>query len=273
MLRLAGAFVFVTVLMSTVPSRAQTYPAQPVPSTTALPALRAQALSREVHERFRIGLDALARHDYARAIPEFARITVIRPPEPQTSTAYYDLAIAQAAASQNDDAAASLRAAIALDPGFLAAMANLVAVDLRRGDLREARTVANRFVAAAPESARALYSRGLVALRTGDLATAKDDFGRLLHNDPQYALAHYDLGVAEARGGDYTAATRDFSTAVALAPTYALARFALGTVLLRQGDRVAARSAFDRAAHDAQNDASLYALAVQMRDAIAAPPR
>jgi Flp pilus assembly protein TadD len=250
---------------------AQSYPARPIPSSTSLPALRQQAEAREVHERFRFGLDALANHQYARAIPEFERITAMHPPEPQGSTAYYDLAIAQAALGQNDDAAASLRAAIALDPGFLAAMANLVAVDLRRGDLRDARVVADRFVAAAPDSARALYSRGLVALNANDLATARDDFGRLLRNDPQYALAHYDLGVAEARSGDFAAAQRDFSTAVSLAPNYALARFALGTILLRQGDRVAARSAFDRAARDAQSNTSLYALAVQMRDAIHVP--
>jgi Flp pilus assembly protein TadD len=272
-MRRVAVTLALAALLPTAPALSQNYPSQPLPTTTALPALRSQASAREVHERFRIGIDALERRDYARAEPEFGRIVSIRPPEPQTSTASYDLAIAQAGLGKNDEAAASLRAAIALDPGFLAAMANLVAVDLRRGDLREARSVADRFVAAAPDSARALYSRGLVALRANDIATAKDDFSRLLRNDPQYALAHYDLGVAEARNGDYAAAERDFETSLRLAPAYALARFALGTILLRQGDRVAARSAFDRAARDAQSNASLYELAVQMRDAIPIPHR
>lgn len=270
-MRRFGWGLVVVILAAAFPARAQVYAPQPAPVTTALPALRAQAAAREIHERFRLGIDALQRHDYARAIPEFARIVALHPAEPQTSTAYYDLAIAQAAAGDADGAAAALRAALVLDPVFLAAMANLVAVDLRRGDLREARAIADRFVAAAPDSARALYSRGLVALRANDLATARDDFGRLMRNDPQYALAHYDLGVAEARDGDYAAAQREFTTAVSLEPTYALARFALGTVLLRRGDRAGARVAFDRAAHDAQNDATLYALAMRMRDAIASP--
>lgn len=270
-MRSAGWGLVVLAVAAALPARAQVYAPQPAPATTALPTLRAQATAREIHERFRIGIDALNHRDYARAIPEFTRVVELHPAEPQTSTAYYDLALAQAGAGLNDDAARSLRSALALDPAFLAAMANLVAVDLRRSDTREARAVADRFVAAAPDSARALYSRGLVALRAGDLKTARDDFGRLMRNDPQYALAHYDLGVAEARAGDFAAAQREFTTAVSLEPAYALARFALGTVLLRHGDRAAARVAFDRAAHDAQNDATLYALAVRLRDAIAAP--
>lgn len=260
--------MLIVTLAVTLPVRAQLYTPRPAPFSTSLPDMRAQATAREVHERFRIALDALAQRDYARAVPEFERIVALHPREPQTSTAYYDLAIAQANLGANDDAASSLRAALLLDPGFLAAMANLVAVDLKRGDVRDARTVADRFISAAPDAARALYSRGLIALRSNDLATARDDFGRLLRSDPQYALAHYDLGLAETRSGDYGAAQREFTTAVTLAPSYALARFALGTVLLRRGDRLGARVAFDRAAHDARGDVALFTIASQMRDAL-----
>ena len=58
------------------------------------------------------------------------------------------------------DAARELRAAIALDPGFLAAMANLVSVDLARGDL--ARSAPDRRSLCKPRSgfgARALFAR------------------------------------------------------------------------------------------------------------------
>ena len=226
------------------------------------------AVRREIEERFTIGLDAAARGDWDGARAEFERIIVLRPPEPQGSTAHYDLALAYANLHRNDDAARELRTAVALDPGFLAAMANLVSVDLMRGDLREAHAIADRYLTLAPESARGLYSRGIVAMQTGDYATARDDFGKLLHHNPAYAIAHYDLALAEERLGRYAAAERELRSALALAPTYARARFALGVVLLREGEHAEARSAFARATVDAAGDPALANIAAAMRDSI-----
>jgi Flp pilus assembly protein TadD len=247
----------------------QTYPmATPVPRTTSVPALRGLAVAREIEERFRIGLDAEARGDWRSAAGEFERVLALKPPEPKGSTAHYDLAIAYANLGRNDDAARELRAAIGLDPGFLAAMANLVAVDLARGDLTEARSLADRYVALDPDSARALYSRGIVALKAGDPRTARDDFGKLLHLNPSYAVAHYDLALAEERLARYDAAERELRTALRLAPTYARARFALGAVLLKEGRRHDARDAFAQATRDAAADPALQNIAAAMRDSI-----
>ncbi|MEO9170458.1 MAG: tetratricopeptide repeat protein, partial [Candidatus Baltobacteraceae bacterium] len=243
----------------------------PVPATTSVPQLHRAAIMRAAVERFHMGLAALDRRNYAEARTHFAAIVALDPPEPQGSTAHYDLAIAQAHLGDLQGAAQSLHLAIDADPGFLAAMANLIAVDLRLGNVRDARTTADRFVSLAPDSARALYSRGLVALQSNDYAVARDDFSKLLRSDPQYAIAHYDLGLAESKLGHYNEAQREFASAVDLAPSYARARFALGTVLLRSGDRNAARAAFDRAARDASDDPSLRDLAIEMRNAIGSP--
>ncbi len=258
--------------MAASPARAQTYsPQKPVPRTTSVPALRALATQREIEERFQIGLDAESRGDWTAAAAEFERIVALAPPEPKGSTAHYDLAIAYANLQRNDDAAQQLRRAIALDPGFLAAMANLVAVDLSRNDLREARSVADRYVALDPESARALYSRGIVALRDGDAVTAREDFGKLLHANPAYAVAHYDLALAEERLGRYDAAERELRSALGLAPAYARARLALGVVLLREGAHAQARNEFARAMQDASGDPALQNVAAAMRDSIKPP--
>ena len=262
----------VLAALATSSGLAQSYPTrQPIPSTTSAPALRSLATQREIEERFSIGLDAIARADWASAASEFERIVALDPPEPRGSTARYDLAIAYANLQRYDDAARELRAALALDPAFLAAMANLVAVDLARNDLREARAVADRYVALDPESARALYSRGIVALRAGDAAVARDDFGKLLHANPSYAVAHYDLALAEERLGRYDAAERELRSALALAPSYARARFALGVVLLRQGERGPAREQFVQATNDATGDPALENVAAAMRDSIKPP--
>src|SRR5581483_6899641 len=92
---------------------AQTYPMQtPVPRTTSLPALRAMAVSREVEERFRLGLDALSAGKFSAAAAEFERAIALNPPEPKGSTARYDAAVAYANLDRYDDAARNLRAAI-----------------------------------------------------------------------------------------------------------------------------------------------------------------
>lgn len=256
-------------LAATAAAPSQTYPLRtPVPATTSVPQLQNLATAREIEERFRLGLDDEAHGRWKDAAGEFERIVALAPPEPKGSTARYDLAIAYANLGRNDDAARQLRAAIALDPGFLAAMANLVAVELARGDLRAARAVADRYVALDPQSARALYSRGIVALRDGDAATARADFGKLLHQNPSYALAHYDLALAEERLQHYDAAERELRAALALAPTYARAQFALGAVLLHTGRRREARDAFAQASRDAVADPALQNIAAAMRDSI-----
>jgi Flp pilus assembly protein TadD len=264
--------VFLTALfagLTTVFALPQTYPiATPVPRTTSLPALRDLAVGREIEERFRIGLAAQAHGDWKRSAVEFERVVALNAPEPKGSTARYDLALAYANLGRNDDAARQLRAAIALDPEFLAAMANLISLDLARGELQEARSVADRYVALAPDSARALYSRGIVALRIGDARTARDDFGKLLHANPSYAVAHYDLALAEERLSRFDAAERELRSALTLAPTYARARLALGVVLLREGRRIEARAAFAQATLDAAADPALQNVAAAMRDSI-----
>jgi Flp pilus assembly protein TadD len=266
---LLGLLTQLSALAGLTPALAQTYSSSsPAPRTTSVPQLRALAVRREIEERFTIGLDDLAQSRWTAASTEFERIVTLQPSEPQGSTARYDLAIAYANLARNDDAARELREAIALDPGFLAAMANLISVDLARGDLREARKIADRYVALAPESARALYSRGIIALQAGDAATAREDFGKLLHSNPSYAVAHYDLALAEERLGSYAAAETELRSALALAPSYARARFALGVVLLREGEPAAARNAFAKATLDAAGDPALQNIAAAMRDSI-----
>ncbi|MBV9270413.1 MAG: hypothetical protein JO165_04920, partial [Candidatus Eremiobacteraeota bacterium] len=162
------AGVLSLVLLAAFPafSAAQSYPTPvPAPKTTDAPTLRAFAAAREVHERFRIGLENESAARWDAAIPEFERIIVLKPHEPQLSTAYYDVSIAYAHTRRLDDSAKALHHALDLDPQFLAAFANLIAVELERNDIAAARVVADRFIAIAPDSARALYSRGLVALQ------------------------------------------------------------------------------------------------------------
>ena len=266
MIARALAASLLAVAAATGSAWAQTYPGNTTaPRTTDAGVLAARARDREIHERFARGVAAEERGDWAAAVPEFTRVVVLDPPEPKGSTARYDLAIADAHLGRDDAAVPLLNEALHRDPGFAAAAATLVAIQLRRGNVSGARPAADQFVAIAPNAAMAHYSRGLAALRAGDLATARGDFRALLDADPSYAVAHYDLALVELRDGHDDVAQSELQRALALAPGYARARFALGTVLLRGGRRADARIAFDRCAHDAE-DPALRALAIDLRD-------
>ncbi len=266
-MRRLGASLCVCLALLPFGALAQNYPARPQPRTTDPQRLRDDARRREVAERIAFAFSAELRGEWPRAIPELQRAIALDPPEPQNSTAHYDLALAQAHTGDLQAAQASLRTAIAKDPGFIAARVNLVAIDLMRDDLASARRDADELVAHAPGSARALYERGLTALRTGDTTTALADFGALLARNPAYAPARYDLALAEIKLGRLDDAERDLRSALAISPGFARARFALGAVLLRSGRRQQARAAFDEAARGSQ-DPSLRDLAAQLRDSI-----
>jgi tetratricopeptide (TPR) repeat protein len=262
---LAVASLLVFAAASAVAS-AQSYPGPATPSrSTDARTLAEQAREREVHERFARGVSAEERGDWKAAAAEFRRAVMLDLPEPRGSTARYDLALAEMHLGHADVAATLLEDALHRDPRFAAAAANLVAVQLLRGDLPAARRAADRFLEIAPGSVLARYGRGLTALQAGDLATARDDFRALIDADPAYAAAHYDLALVELRAGRDEAARAELEQALALSPGYARARFALGTVLLRDGRRADARVAFDRCARDAA-DPVLRALAIDLRD-------
>jgi Flp pilus assembly protein TadD len=264
-------FVFLATLAIAAPRdvAAQAYPGvTPIPRTTDDATLHALATHREIIERIKIGFKAETVGIWSQAVDEFTRVVALDPPEPQGSTAYYDLGYAHAELHEYTQAASAYEKAIALDTGFLAARANLVSVYLLAGNVPAARSAADAFVAAAPDSARALYERGIAALHAGDDATALHDFRALSSADPSYAVAHYDIALAEQQLGSFDDAERELRTAIALSPRYTRAQIALGAVLLHEGKKDEARVAFDGALQGT-DDPTLRNLAQSLRDAIA----
>jgi tetratricopeptide (TPR) repeat protein len=236
-MRLAGLVLLVWSVIAAA-ALAQPYPRlTPVPRTTDPARLHDLANAHEIDERIRIGLGDGALAKWGSAAAEFQRVLALQPREPQGSTAYYGLAIAQEGLGSLKAAAASLESAIGLDPGFLAARSNLVCVEFMLDDMPAARKAADAYLAVAPDAARALYARGLVALRSSDAPTALADFTVLVKHNPSYPVGRYNLALAEAQVEDLPAAERELRQVLMLAPDYKLARVALGAVLLREGKR------------------------------------
>jgi tetratricopeptide (TPR) repeat protein len=272
MLRIAAGVLLLAVLAPSI-AAAQAYPAAtPAPRTTSPAQLDALARDREVAERFKRGLDAAARADWRTSAAEFERVVALDPAEPRGSTARYNLGIADAHIGAYPAAEDAFDEALKRDPGFAAAAANLVETALQAGDVTRARQAADRFVAIAPSSLRARYSRGLVALKQNDFATARTDFGALTAASPSYALAHYDLAVTEIRAGNFAAAQNELESALALSPGYSRARFALATLMLRADRRAEASADLARVAREAE-DPSLRALATTLNERLSGEQR
>jgi tetratricopeptide (TPR) repeat protein len=265
----AALFAALLLAVSAGAAHAQSYGlATPAPRTTAEGALLARARSREVTERFGRGLADGDRGDWRAAADEFARIIALDPPEPQGSTAYYDLGLAQAQSGDDAHASAAFTEALRRDPGFAAAAANLIVVALRAGDLHAATLAADKLVAIAPRSLRARYQHGLVALRAGDLPSARADFTAVVVSSPAYAVAYYDLAVVDMRAERYDAARAELDRAIALSPGYARARFARATLLVRAGQPAAALVDLDRVLAES-GDPSLRDVAQALRNGLA----
>ncbi len=218
------------------------------------------------------GLVELERGNVARARQLFERARHLNPDVAQP---HHALGVLAELELRRDEAAAQYRAALAVDPGFAPARANLARLLFEGGRLEEAREQFKRLVEVAPDEssgysglaicllalgreveAELITLEGLrrfpedpglaiaaarSALRAGDLTQAR----RLLEpvaarRDEQGVAALGWLAVVELTAGRARHAAGASRAALALSPDDPLATFALATSLDRLGDPRAA---------------------------------
>jgi RNA polymerase sigma factor (sigma-70 family) len=109
------------------------------------------------------------------------------------------------------------------------------AVLLRQGKLDEAAASFRRAIQIDPRDAQAYNNLGIVLLRQGKLVEAIDCFRRAIELDPKLTQAHYNLGNALHQQGKLDEAVACFRRAIQLDPRDAQAHNNLGNVLLQQG--------------------------------------
>lgn len=124
--------------------------------------------------------------------------------------AYY-LGLVEVLNGRNEDAAATLRAAVALDPQYLPARLKLaeVLVTLRHPD--QSGEVGRVILKDAPQFAPAYYWLGQAAAAAGDAAEAEANYRTACRLWPSYGTAHYALALALRRGGDPDEARREMA--------------------------------------------------------------
>ena len=127
-----------------------------------------------------------------------------------------------------------LTKAIALDPGYARAYANLGSALAVKGDLVEAVAVFRKALALEPDSLAAHLNLGLALRDTGDLSGALVHLRRVAAGDPENAAIHYELGQTLRQNDDLPGAVAAFERALDLDPERRDAYYALGVALKQQ---------------------------------------
>ena len=162
--------------------------------------------------------------------------------EPRHFDALHLVGLVQYETGRWDAAVASIRAAIAVRPGFAPAFANLGLALQKLEHLDEALASYDRALGLAPDYAEGHYNRGNVLLDLKRLEDAVASFDRALALEAGRAPALYNRGIALLDLERPEEAIASFDRALALKPEYAQALYnrAIALQHLRRQDEVAA---------------------------------
>jgi tetratricopeptide (TPR) repeat protein len=109
--------------------------------------------------------------------------------------------LVQARLGRFSDAAGSLRRALAIDPGYIAARVALADALMQDGELESSRAEYLALVRDYPELALAHYGCGRAAAMLGDITTALERFRTSVELVPEFGAAHYALALAYRDAG------------------------------------------------------------------------
>jgi tetratricopeptide (TPR) repeat protein len=179
-----------------------------------------------------LGVLALNRHHAPEAVTLLERAITAAP---HAAAIHNALATAQRATRQLNNATASYRRAVELDPANVAFRTNLAAALLDSGAVDEALTQAQQAVAAAPSYADGQFVLGTIHRARGDHAAAELCFAQSATTPALAPLALLNLGNTRRDLGRFADAVEAYRTAVTIDPGHVAARFALGVTLEHLG--------------------------------------
>jgi tetratricopeptide (TPR) repeat protein len=210
-------FVFIILiifLLASLSFQAQTR--KPSPSPADVSALLKTAQEALDHQDFETAAKALK---------------IVVASQPDLVAAWFNLAYAESALHQDDDAVRDYQKAIALEPDLYPARLNLgiLLVEAHRADA--AAEQLGKAVELKPQDARAhlYYGRALSLAGKPDLA--EKQFQEALRLDPAQAIAHYDVGQIELQQKRYEDARASFEKAAALDAKLSQAQLGLALAL------------------------------------------
>lgn len=144
------------------------------------------------------GLQALDRRDYRRAEQIFTKLAAA---DPKDYSALFNLALAETALNEGNEAAEHYKQTLALKPNLYEAELNLGILYLREQRPADAEPLLRDAAKQKPNQARPLRYLGDSLLAGGDFNGAADAYCQALAVDPKLAPAHLGLGQSLAREG------------------------------------------------------------------------
>jgi tetratricopeptide (TPR) repeat protein len=174
----------------------------------------------------------------------YRRVAKEAPPNAQLQ---YRLALLQFQQRRQDDALASVAAALAIDPGASEALVLKGVLLGAKGRHDEALASFELVLARIPTHADALYNKALVLLQQGRCQRAATAFDQVVALAPGAVDAWVNRGVALQQSARPAEAVASYDRALALAPGHLQARLNRGTALHMQGLFAQAVDSFDKA--------------------------
>ena len=167
-----------------------------------------------------------------------------------------EIGLLQMIAGNVDGAAYSFDKALSTQPDFLPARAAVVDIEIRRGELVQAKKSADAILAAHPKAAIGHSLLGDVAWARGDVAAAAQAYRRAHRAEPSTG-SMLRLQNAMQRDENVRAALDLVETWVKAHPNDRVAQQALAALHMRSGNPAAARSVYEALLKDRRDDPSV----------------
>jgi Flp pilus assembly protein TadD len=153
-----------------------------------------------------------------------------------------------------EEAAAHMRKALEIHPGYLQARNDLGTFLLAQGKLEEAGEELAEAVRLAPRAFNPRLNLGIVLVRRHEFSDAAQQLEVALSVEPGSPAGHLYAGLAQAGLGESARAEKELRTAYELGGSdYALAQFHLGQLYMDRGERALAVKAFETYLRDKPN--------------------
>lgn len=166
---------------------------------------------------------------------------------PVEAQSLLELAFAQLEAERMDEAEATVRRAVEIDPTRVTAYVYLAWIASRRGDPARAIEHLSRAIALDPMRPDLYGRRAMIHLREGQLDSAVMDASHAIELDPVETAPWLVRSQAYLSLGRLDQALRDVERVLAIEPRHAYAIGLRGIVRLQRGDRTEARRDLERA--------------------------
>ncbi|MBI2526659.1 MAG: tetratricopeptide repeat protein [Candidatus Rokubacteria bacterium] len=191
-----------------------------------------------------LGAAYLAKREPARAVEVYRKFAALLPKHPRGP---YLIGMALLVQGKRAEAKKQFEASLALGPGFIEPLAQLVTFALAEKRPDAALDLVKNQIAAVPRSGWHQDLRGTVHLARGETALAETAYLKAIELEPRLLGPYVRVGSLYASSGKYEEALAKFGQALKVNPGEVRALMLTGVIHEHRGDFARAREAYEKA--------------------------